>query len=68
MQNKTKQERCLFNVSKVDIVWFSKTKAEFICYYFEQVMKSFLVWNIKFIFLYQWLIGFLTRVLKSYTP
>ena len=64
MQNKIQQQRCLFSVSNLDIIWLSMTAPEFIII-FEQVMKSFLVWNIYFTFLYHWLIALFTRVLKS---
>ena len=64
MQNKTQQQWCLSNVSSLDIIWLSMTAREFIIH-FELVMKSFLVWNIYFTFLYIWLITLFTGVLKS---
>ena len=65
MQNKTQQQqRRLFNVSGLGIIWLSMTAHKFIIN-FEQVMKSFLVWNIYFTFLYHWLTALFTRVLKS---
>ena len=64
MQSKTQQQWCLSNVSSLDIIWLSMTAREFIIP-FELVMKSFLVWNIYFTFLYIWLITLFTGVLKS---
>ena len=42
--------RCLFIVSKIDILWSSRRTREFINHYFEQVLAPFLVLNIYFTF------------------
>ena len=42
--------RCLFIVSKIDILWSSRRTREFINHYFEQVIEPSLVLNIYFTF------------------
>ena len=56
--------RCLFVLSKIDILWSSRRTREFINVNFEQVIEPFLVFNI---YSYQWLIALFTRVLLKVT-
>ena len=50
VKQNTDCNRCLFIVSKIDILWSSRRTREFINHYFEQVLAPFLVLNIYFTF------------------
>ena len=45
-----KQKKCLFIVSKIDIIWSNLRTPSSLIINFEQVIKYVLVWNIYFTF------------------